>query len=67
MDDAGLDPVLKNAIVAYFEGWELVDYLEVPIDVVVELLEEYIIDNMEDISDRIGFERDVLESTEDNA
>lgn len=55
MDEDKLDEDLKSAMIAYFEGWELVELLEVPIELIVELLEDYIIDNIEDIEEEIGY------------
>ena len=55
MDEGKLDGDMKNAIVAYFEGFELVEFMQVPVEVIVELLEDYILDNLLDISDEIGY------------
>lgn len=54
--DNRLDPVLKEAIIAYFEGWELVELLEVPIETVVELLEEHILDELTIVQEELGWE-----------
>lgn len=55
MDETKLDPELRGAIIAYFEGWELVDFLRVPIDVVVDVLEDYVIDNVDEVEEFIGY------------
>lgn len=61
--DKRLDDGLKKAIIAYFEGFELVELLEIPIEDVVELLEEYIIDDAEFVAEQIGYEE--VDSEED--
>lgn len=54
MDEERLSEEMKNAIIAYFEGHELVDFLGVPTEDLVDLLEEYIIDNISDVTDELG-------------
>lgn len=55
MDEDKLDPVLKNAIIDFFEGWELVEFLRTPTEELVELLENDIIDNQDWIAEYIGY------------
>lgn len=55
MDEDGLDPGLKKALVAYFEGFELVELLDVPIEVIVEALEEYIIEEQAQLAEYIRY------------
>lgn len=55
MDESELDPGLKKALVAYFEGFELVELLDVPIEVIVEALEEYIIEEQAQLAEYIRY------------
>lgn len=55
MPEEILDPELKKAIMAYFEGFELVELLEVPIEVIVEVLEEYVIENQQELAEIIRY------------
>ena len=61
MDEERLDPLTKTAIVAYFDGFELVEFLQVPTEVIVELLEEYILDNLDDLNEEMGLTNDTEE------
>lgn len=58
MDETELDPGLKKALVAYFEGFELVELLDVPIEVIIEALEEYIIEEQEQLAEYIHYGED---------
>lgn len=45
---------LKQAIIDRLEGWELVDFLQIPIDRIVDAFEEEIEENIEDVEDFVG-------------
>ena len=55
MDEGELSPLIRNALIDKFEGWELVEFLNISIDRIVELLEEDIIENLEDVYEELGF------------
>lgn len=61
MDEERLDRELKNAIIAYFEGYELVEYMQVSVEDIIELLEEHVLDNITDIKEEIGYNNDTDE------
>lgn len=54
MDEIKLDEDIKKAIIDRLEGWELIDFLQISIDEVVDIFEEDIIDNIEDVLELIG-------------
>ena len=60
MDEGELSPLIRNALIDKFEGWELVEFLNISIERIVDLLEEDIVDNLEDVYDELGL------SIEDN-
>jgi len=49
-----MDDELKQAIIDRLEGWELVDFLQIPIERVVEAFEEDIEENIDDVEDFVG-------------
>ena len=49
-----LDKNTKNAIIDRLEGWELVDFLQIPIEAVIEAFESQILENLEDVKDFVG-------------
>lgn len=53
MDEGELSPLVKSALIDKFEGWELVEFLNISIEKIVELLEEDILDNLEDIYEEL--------------
>lgn len=55
LDEDSLDPSFKSAISDRLNGWELVEFLDIPIEDIVELFEEEILDNIEEIKELIGF------------
>lgn len=44
----------RDAIIDRLEGWELVDFLQIPIEAVIEAFENYILENIEDVEDFVG-------------
>jgi hypothetical protein len=55
MDEEVLDNILKSAICDRLEGWELIEFLNIPIEDIVELFEEDILDNLEEVKDFITY------------
>lgn len=49
-----LDKNTKNAIIDRLEGWELVDFLQISIEAVIEAFESQILENLEDVEDFVG-------------
>lgn len=49
LDTEELEPSLKSAIIDRFEAWELIDFLNITTEEIVELFEEEILENVEDI------------------
>jgi len=58
MDEGEISPMVIEALIDRFEGWELVEFLDVPIERIVQLLEEEIIDNIEDIEEELQLNKD---------
>lgn len=56
MDEGDLSPLVRNALIDKFEGWELVEFLNISIERIVDLLEEDIIENLEDVYEELGFD-----------
>jgi len=56
MDEGELSPLIRNALIDKFEGWELVEFLNISIERIVDLLEEDIVDNLEDVYEELGFD-----------
>jgi len=56
MDEGELSPLIRNALIDKFEGWELVEFLNISIERIVDLLEEDIVDNIEDVYEELGFD-----------
>jgi hypothetical protein len=57
MDEETLPSLIKEAIYARLEGWELVEFLNIPIESVVDMFETEIFENLEDVSELVGIER----------
>tara|TARA_B100000745_G_C19915303_1_gene307321 strand:+ start:281 stop:589 length:309 start_codon:yes stop_codon:yes gene_type:complete len=53
-----VDDELKKAICDRLEGWELVDFLQVPIEEILDLLEERVEENIEDVLDFCNLRND---------
>lgn len=45
---------LKKLLIDRFESWELVEFLQLPIEDIVEYFEDEIIENEEDILELLG-------------
>ena len=55
MNEVELNRDLKTALCDRVFGWELVEFLQVPIEDIVELFEEDILDNLKDIKEFINY------------
>lgn len=53
-----MDPDFKQILYDRFEGWELVEFLQIPIQEIVEIFEEIIIENLEDVEDLAGIRKE---------
>ena len=49
-----LDPLTRDAISDTMMGWELVEYLQIPIDTIIDLLEDEILENIDDVEEYVG-------------
>lgn len=58
-----LTDILRQALIDRLEGWELVEFLQIPIEDIVEVYEDLILQEIEDVKDFINLKRD--ENTED--
>lgn len=58
MDEEKLDPLVRETIISRLEAWELVGFLQLPIEQIIDTFEDDIVDNLEDILDLIGFTED---------
>jgi len=58
MDDEYLDPLVRLAIIDKYEAWELVEFLNISIERIVDLIEEEIVENLPDIKEDLGMEND---------
>lgn len=56
MDEEFLDPLVRDAIIDRLEGWELVEFLNISTERIVELLTEEILDNLNDVKELVGME-----------
>lgn len=49
-----MDKETRKRIEDFFEGFELVEYLQIPVDEVVDAFEEQIEENLDEIEEFIG-------------
>lgn len=49
---------LKRVIIDRLEGWELVEFLQIPIEDVVEAFEDEILEAFEDVEDFVDLRED---------
>lgn len=61
-----LDRETKARIIDYFTGTELVDYLQIPTEDIVEIFEEEIEDNLDEIEEFIGLRKEDEEAEEED-
>jgi hypothetical protein len=54
MDEERLSNLLKQALADRLEGWELVEFLQIDIETIIDNFEEAILDNLEDVCDFAG-------------
>lgn len=50
-----MDDELKKRVADYFTGPELVDLLDVPTEILVDLLEEYIVEKIDELEEFICY------------
>lgn len=53
-----MDPDFKQILYDRFEGWELVEFLQIPVEEIVEIFEDKIIENLEDVEDFAGIRKE---------
>lgn len=53
-----VDEDFKQILIDRFEAFELVEFLQVPLEEIIDGLEKYIIENKEELNDLIGFRND---------
>lgn len=49
-----LGPELKDILADRLEGWELVEFLQIPVQDVIEIFEDEILANLEDVKEFAG-------------
>ena len=64
LDDVELDPLIRSAICDRLEGWELIDFLGIDIETVVDVFEEEILENLEDVIELITYGETETDETE---
>lgn len=52
---------LRKIICDYFDPFELVEFLQIPIEDVVDAFEDEIIENIDDVLEMIGIRKDLEE------
>lgn len=50
-----MDDNFKKALIDRYNGWELVELLDIPIEEIVEIFEDYILDYEEDLKDEMNY------------
>jgi len=60
-----LDREVKKALVDRLEGWELIEFLQIPVDYIIDAFEDEIIENLEDVLEFANLV-DLDESNEDS-
>lgn len=63
-DDEEIPKDLREALVSRLEAWELVDYLNIDIELMVDLLEEEILNKIPELEEFVGIERNTDDSTD---
>ena len=53
-----MDKDFKQILYDRFEGWELVEFLQIPIQDIVDIFEDQIIENIEDVEDLAGIRKE---------
>lgn len=56
MDEEKLSDLVKKAIIDRLEGWELIEFLQIDIETVVDTFEDEILDNITDVLELINME-----------
>lgn len=58
LDEEELDLLVREAIIDRLEAWELVEFLDISTERIVELLTEEILENLNDVKELVGLEID---------
>lgn len=53
-----LDKQFKDALADRFEGWEIVELLNIPVETIIDMLENEIYDNLDEVKEAAGFYED---------
>jgi hypothetical protein len=57
-EDEELPRYIKDALIARFEGWELVELLDIDIEDIVDLFEEEILKELDFIEEELGITKE---------
>lgn len=53
-----MDKEFRQILYDRFEGWEIVEFLQIPIEEIVDIFEDRIIENLEDVEDLAGIRKE---------
>ncbi len=56
MDEDKIPDNVKQALIDRCEGWEIVDFLNIDTEVIVNTFEDELLDNIEDVLELLGME-----------
>lgn len=56
MDEEELPDSVRKELVRKYEGWELVELLDIDIEDVIDAFEDLILDNLEDLKEEMEIE-----------
>lgn len=65
LKDEGLDEGFRKALEDYFQGWDLVDFLNIPPEDVIDAFEDLILEREEELKDYIDYSHDEVEEDDD--
>lgn len=51
-----IDKELKKAIADRLEGWEIVEFLQLPADYILEYIEDEVLENLDEIKELAGLQ-----------
>lgn len=60
-----LNTTIRKALEDRYEGWELVELLNIPIEEVIETFEDTLLDNLQEVLEMAGLE-DLLNNTNES-
>lgn len=58
MDEDDIPDVIRKALIDKYEGWELVELLDIDIEDVIDAFEIEIVDNLEDLKEELRINND---------